>query len=141
MPPFKHFTPHGEWQILKHDTRLYPRNHNHPDPNIFTSSSFVFELNFDTVRCYSATPVDDVMPWFSSTPRQIPVDCFFCLSPAFLDPKPEPSASKQRWAGGSNGDVGPDYGLGGIVPGGEEGTKWNWQCPKCHCWNVRDKVG
>jgi hypothetical protein len=24
---------------------------------------------------------------------------------------------------------------------GEVGTKWNWNCERCGCWNIRDEVG
>lgn len=44
------------------------------------------------------------------------VQCFFCLSKAMLGSHP------------------------GVYPNAK-GTKENWLCPACECWNVRDKRG
>lgn len=67
------------------------------------------------------------MPFLRPSARPQPVQCFFCLSPALLPPRahvPPPVSpgrkGKERIA--------------------EPGTKWNWQCERCGCWNIRDAV-
>ena len=59
------------------------------------------------------------MPLLRSALRSQAVDCFFCLCTSILPPK----AGNQ-----ANGNV------------GEVGTRWNWKCERCHCWNIRDAV-
>ncbi|AAW41163.1 conserved hypothetical protein [Cryptococcus deneoformans JEC21] len=68
------------------------------------------------------------MPFLRPSARPQPVQCFFCLSPALLPPRahvPPPASpgrkGKERIA--------------------EPGTKWNWQCERCGCWNIRDAAG
>jgi hypothetical protein len=58
-----------------------------------------------------------------SSSRPQPVDCFFCLSPSLLPP--------------SNSSDVKGKGKGRM---GEVGSKWNWYCERCGCWNVRDEV-
>lgn len=67
------------------------------------------------------------MPFLRSSTRPQPVQCFFCLSPSLLPPRPHvpPPVSPGR------------KGKERIA---EPGTKWNWQCERCGCWNIRDAV-
>jgi hypothetical protein len=57
-----------------------------------------------------------------SSSRPQPVDCFFCLSPSLLPPL---NTTVDRKGKGRLGEV---------------GTKWNWNCERCGCWNIRDEV-
>ncbi|ODO10597.1 hypothetical protein I350_01194 [Cryptococcus amylolentus CBS 6273] len=64
------------------------------------------------------------MPLLRSSTHPAPVQCFFCLSTTILPPHTDPA---------------PGTGSGkGIAPAG---TKWNWQCERCNCWNIRDASG
>lgn len=67
------------------------------------------------------------MPFLRSSTRPQPVQCFFCLSPSLLPPRPHVSPP-----------VSP--GRKGKERIAEPGTKWNWQCERCGCWNIRDAV-
>ncbi|WWD20646.1 hypothetical protein CI109_105122 [Kwoniella shandongensis] len=64
------------------------------------------------------------MPFLRSATRPQPVQCFFCLSPSLLPP--HASSLNDR------------KGKGRIA---EVGTKWNWQCERCGCWNIKDEKG
>ncbi len=59
-----------------------------------------------------------------SAARSQPVDCFFCLSPSILPPLE--TANPDRKGKGKFAQV---------------GTRWNWCCQRCGCWNIRDEVG
>lgn len=68
------------------------------------------------------------MPFLRPSTRPQSVQCFFCLSPSLLPPRPHASSPPTS----------PDRkGKGRIA---EPGTKWNWQCERCGCWNIRDNV-
>lgn len=62
-----------------------------------------------------------------SSNRPQPVECFFCLSTALLPPTKTAPVDKK--------------GKGRATGFGEVGSKWNWRCDRCGCWNVRDEVG
>nr|XP_019008114.1 uncharacterized protein I206_07282 [Kwoniella pini CBS 10737]OCF46895.1 hypothetical protein I206_07282 [Kwoniella pini CBS 10737] len=63
------------------------------------------------------------MPLLRSSTRPVAVQCFFCLSPSLLPPHPSTPDRK---------------GKGKIA---EVGTKWNWKCDRCGCWNIKDETG
>ncbi|WWD08432.1 hypothetical protein V865_006544 [Kwoniella europaea PYCC6329] len=65
------------------------------------------------------------MPLLRSSTRPVPVQCFFCLSPSLLPPHPQSTNSSPK---GKNRIS-------------EVGTKWNWQCERCGCWNIKDETG
>ncbi|WRT70630.1 uncharacterized protein IL334_007628 [Kwoniella shivajii] len=67
------------------------------------------------------------MPLLRSSNRPTPVQCFFCLSPSLLPPHPSASS--------------PIRDIKGKSRIAEIGTKWNWQCDRCGCWNIRDERG
>ncbi|WVQ70709.1 hypothetical protein IAR50_000231 [Cryptococcus sp. DSM 104548] len=64
------------------------------------------------------------MPLLRSSARPAPVECFFCLSTTIL---PSHLGAAPSSASGT-----------GIAP---VGTRWNWQCERCNCWNIRDASG
>ncbi|OCF54788.1 hypothetical protein L486_07924 [Kwoniella mangroviensis CBS 10435] len=65
------------------------------------------------------------MPLLRSSTRPVPVQCFFCLSPSLLPPHPQSTNISPK---GKNRIS-------------EVGTKWNWQCDRCGCWNIKDETG
>ncbi|WVN89739.1 uncharacterized protein L203_104969 [Cryptococcus depauperatus CBS 7841] len=70
------------------------------------------------------------MLFLRPTTRLQPVQCFFCLSHSLLQPQPknsQPSITSKR------------KGKDRIVAIAEPGTKSNWQCERCGCWNIRDQ--
>ncbi|KAI9633529.1 Ima1 N-terminal domain-containing protein [Dioszegia hungarica] len=68
------------------------------------------------------------MPLLRSATRPQAVECFFCLSPSVLPAQlPQPSSLSDRKGKGK--------------ARAEVGTKWNWHCGRCGCWNVRDERG
>lgn len=64
-----------------------------------------------------------------SSSRPQPVECFFCLSTTLLPPA----------SGVSNG-VSLVVDRKGKGRAREGGTKWDWECDRCGCRNVRDEV-
>ncbi|KAK4687189.1 hypothetical protein P7C73_g2929, partial [Tremellales sp. Uapishka_1] len=64
------------------------------------------------------------MPLLRSSTRPVVVECFFCLSPSLLPPQPAESSPNRK-------------GKNKIAP---VGTRWNFQCERCGCWNIRDET-
>jgi hypothetical protein len=62
------------------------------------------------------------MPFLRSSTRPQAVECFFCLSTALLAPETAVAGGK------------------GKERVGQPGTRWNWHCRRCGCWNIRDEV-
>ncbi|WVQ95498.1 hypothetical protein IAU59_002595 [Kwoniella sp. CBS 9459] len=75
------------------------------------------------------------MPFLRSSTRPTAVQCFFCLSPSLLPPHPTNGAN--HYHGGSP----KPQDRKGKARIAEVGTKWNWQCERCGCWNIRDARG
>ncbi|WVF67934.1 hypothetical protein IAT40_002696 [Kwoniella sp. CBS 6097] len=75
------------------------------------------------------------MPFLRSSTRPTAVQCFFCLSPSLLPPHPSASADDHGLGSPKRGD------RKGKARIAEVGTKWNWQCERCGCWNIRDESG
>ncbi|RXK40627.1 hypothetical protein M231_02082 [Tremella mesenterica] len=61
------------------------------------------------------------MPFLRSSTRPVAVECFYCLSPSLLPPSLEGRKGKTKVA--------------------SPGTRWNWRCDRCGCWNVKDENG
>ncbi|OCF45681.1 hypothetical protein I317_00584 [Kwoniella heveanensis CBS 569] len=76
------------------------------------------------------------MPFLRSSTRPTAVQCFFCLSPSLLPP--HPSANADGYSYGRSQRPGDRKDKAIIA---EVGTKWNWQCERCGCWNIRDSRG